>query len=112
MKEFGGPLAGFGYSYEGYIFVDIDAESKENVDEDTIEKLYDIIKEDAKSQGVNEVPVVFEWQYAVEVEEDTSSLSDQETGGNKITKQSPGFTSIIFMLGLVLANGTTSYRKV
>ncbi len=59
MKEFGGPLAGFGYSYDGYLFVDIDAESKETVDEYTIEKLYNIINEDGKSLGLNEVPVVF-----------------------------------------------------
>lgn len=106
MKEFGGPLAGFGYSYEGYLFIDIDAGSKETVDENTIEKLYEILNEDAKSLGVNEVPVVFEWQHIVAVEDDTSSLSDEEAGENKTTKQGPGFTSIMLILGLLLVAKT------
>lgn len=88
MKEFGGPLAGFGYSYEGYLFVDIDAGSKETVDEYTIEKLYNILNENAKSLGVNEVPVVFVWEHIVECEEAAVSPSDEETGENKTKAKS------------------------
>lgn len=91
MKEFGGPLAGFGYSYEGYIFVDIDAESKETIDESIIEKIYTIINEDGKSLGLKEIPVVF----SIASIEETSRTSDWTTlvGGIKVSSITGSTTS-------------------
>ncbi len=102
LAEYGGPIESFGFAGEGYIEVGLDTESPEKANDSTINEIYQVIKEHYEKEGIKNVPVVFVWQHIVEVGEDTSSLSDEEIGENKTTKQSPGFTSITLILGLTL----------
>ena len=55
----GGPLFGYGISYEGYIFVEFDEGVKNTIDESTIDELYSIIENNAEKSEISEVPVVF-----------------------------------------------------
>lgn len=61
MKSSGGSLTGYGYNYRGYIFVGLDPESPESVNDSIIDEIYLIIEEHCKQEGISEVPVVFEW---------------------------------------------------
>ncbi|MBP1909162.1 hypothetical protein [Methanolobus bombayensis] len=65
MKEKGGPLTGFGINYEGYLFIEFDGDTKESIDEATIEDLYNIIDTDAKDIGIDKPPVVFKKEITV-----------------------------------------------
>lgn len=58
MKEYGGPLVGFGINYNGYIFVEFDDEL-DTVEKPTIDKIYNIIEDDAKKIEISNIPVVF-----------------------------------------------------
>ncbi|WP_292391496.1 hypothetical protein [Methanosarcina sp. UBA5] len=120
--ENGGPVVSYGYNYRGYIFVDFDKKSHENVNESIIDEIYLIIDEHCKQEGVSEAPVVFEWGEVPTIAEgllpadeisdmnisdmnksDGVNLSgnDKEIAGNKTTNQMPGFTSIMVILGLL-----------
>nr|WP_321496319.1 hypothetical protein [uncultured Methanolobus sp.] len=59
MKSNGGPVVGFGYSFDGYIFVDIDQSLKDSIDRSTIDEIYNIIYKNSRSIGLTNVPVVF-----------------------------------------------------
>lgn len=59
MKENGGPLVGFGYSFDGYVFVDIDEELENTIDKSTIDHLYEIIDNNGEKIDVSNTPVVF-----------------------------------------------------
>lgn len=112
--ENGGPVVSYGYDYRGYIFVDFDKKSPENVNESIIDEIYLIIDEHCKEEGVNEAPVVFEWGEVVNDtlasadgldvnESNDTNLSDnkEKIAGNEKTNQISGFTSKIAILGLL-----------
>jgi len=115
MLENGGPVTGYGHNYRGYIFVGFDPESLESVNDSIIDEIYLIIEKHCEQEGVSEVPVVFEWM-GVPVEDiavvdgpyvnesDDSSLpgNEEETAGNETINQTPGFTSIMVFLGILL----------
>ncbi|WP_048157934.1 hypothetical protein [Methanosarcina sp. Kolksee] len=117
MLENGGPVVSYGYDYRGYIFVEFDKKSPENVNESIIDEIYLIIDDHCKQEGVSEAPVVFEWGEVPTVCEEllpadeipdvnesndiNSSGNEEETAGNKTTNQIPGFTSIMVILGLL-----------
>lgn len=48
MQQYGGPVIGFGINYEGYLFVEFDKKLEDTVNKSTIDKLYNIIEDDAK----------------------------------------------------------------
>lgn len=105
--KYGGPMESLGISVNGYITVGFDNDSPEKANESTINEIYQVIKEHYEKKGIKDVPVLFEWQGdIVAVEGDTNSLSDEETGDNNTTMQSPGFTSIMLILGLLLVAKT------
>jgi hypothetical protein len=83
MKEYGGPLTGFGTNYGGYLFVEFDPELDGKVDTSTIDKFYEIINSDAKQNKISEVPVVFRIG-GTEIEESRSSYWRPLIGGIKI----------------------------
>ncbi len=60
MKEYGGPLIGFGVDYEGYLFVEFDKNVEDTINKSTIDELYNIIEDDARKIELSDVPVVFE----------------------------------------------------
>lgn len=59
MKENGGPLIGYGVNYEGYAFVEFDKKQKDNINKSTIDKLYNVIENDAEKMKLADIPVVF-----------------------------------------------------
>lgn len=117
MLENGGPVVSYGYDYRGYIFVEFDKKSPENVNESIIDEIYRIIDDNSKQEGVSEAPVVFEWgevptldegllpademPYANESNGVNVSGDEKKISGNNTTNQMSGFTSIMAVLGLL-----------
>jgi len=114
MLENGGPLVGYGYDYRGYIFVEFDKKSPESVNDSIIDEIYLIIETHCEQEGVSEAPVVFEWGEVPIVDEGVvdgsdadeasdANLSDnkEKLAGNETTNQTPGFTSVMVILGLL-----------
>ena len=97
----------------GYLFVEFDENTQENVSE-SIDEIYQIIEDNCELKGISEVPVVFMWgEEVIEEEEveapaldevDNADLSDEkeEAADDETTNQTPGFTSIMVILGLLL----------
>lgn len=113
-KSSGGSIVAYGYDYRGYIFVDFDRESLENINDSLIDEIYLIIKDHSEQEGVSEVPVVFEWGEKVNVtlapinglyvnESNNTNLSKkkEKVVGNKTINKIPGFTSITGVLGIL-----------
>ncbi|MCD4822131.1 MAG: hypothetical protein K8R11_08715 [Methanococcoides sp.] len=134
FAENGGPVIGYGASINGYLSVGMDLENPEKVNESVIDEIYQTIDRHFEQKaGINEVPVVFEWEgravLDVMVEEDIIVIGDDgnlitytndeayydEDGnlviiGNKTTQeepeiknQLPGFTSLMLIIGLLLS---------
>ncbi|MCM1986336.1 hypothetical protein [Methanococcoides seepicolus] len=141
FAEFDGPVLSYGTSINGYLRVGLDLENPEKVNASVIDEIYQTINKPFEEEaGINEVPVLFEWEgRAVEdIALDTPPLSDEEDicviddDGNVITytkdeayfdedgnlviignetiqeengtnKQTPGFTSIMLIIGLLLS---------
>lgn len=122
MPENGGPVVGYGYDYRGYIFVEFDKKSPENVNESIIDEIYQIIDNNCKQEGVSEVPVIFEWGEVPTLNEELlpaeeipyvnesdgvnfssneKKIAGNKTTDNKTTNQMPGFTSPMAVLGLL-----------
>lgn len=115
--EFGGHVSSFGTDINGYLAVGFEGYSSEKVNESLIDEIYQVIDEQCEQEGISDVPVVFEFEgYVVEEvellpedeipnvsESDDSSLSgnEEETAGNETINQTPGFTSIMTILGLL-----------
>lgn len=110
FAEFGGPVIGYGVSMNGYRFVAMDMDSPEKVNESIIDEIYQVIDKQFKQEaGITEVPVVFRWaaspvlDEAVVEEEDTYFDDDETTQEeNGTSNQTPGFTSILLIVGLAL----------
>ncbi|ABE52267.1 hypothetical protein [Methanococcoides burtonii] len=85
MKEYGGPLTGFGVNYGGYIFVDFD-EGIRDVDKSTIDKFYNIIDANTKEAELSDIPVVFRKGKVVHLDSRTTRWDDM-IGGIKINYQ-------------------------
>ena len=114
MKSSSGPLTGYGYNYRGYIIVAFDPKSVEIVNDSIIDEIYLIIEDRCEQEDVSEVPVVFDWREEVnetlpvddEPDADESgdanlSNNEEEIVGNETTNQTPGFTSIMVILGVL-----------
>ncbi|SES68036.1 hypothetical protein SAMN04488587_0541 [Methanococcoides vulcani] len=82
FAESDGPVIGYGVSINGYLSVGMDLENPEKVNESVIDEIYQMIDRHFEQEaGINEVPVVFEWEEnAVEDigVEDTTPSSDEE----------------------------------
>ncbi|HIH95262.1 TPA: hypothetical protein HA338_14970 [Methanosarcina acetivorans] len=112
--EFGGPVNSFGTNINGYLKVGFQGYSSEKVNESLIDEIYQVIDEQCEQEGISDVPVVFEFighikEAEAEVDEpdvsevDGANLSDneEEIAGNETANQTPGFTSIMVILGLL-----------
>ena len=115
--EFGGPVTGYGVSINGYLFVGMDRDSPEKVNESVIDEIYQAIDKHFEQEvGITGVPVVFRWEKRAVLDEaivEEESTSDEDENpvivGNEKTEQDkgannqlPGFTSILLVVGLVL----------
>lgn len=117
--EFGGPVTIFGPGINGYLSVGFDPSTPEKVNESVIDEIYQVIDEHFEQEGINDVPVVFEW-VGVPVEDiavvdgpyvnesDDSSLpgNEEEINGSETTSKMPGFTSIMLVLCLLFLFNT------
>lgn len=84
MKESGGPIVAYGINYGGYLFIEFDKNSKDEIDELTMNKIYNTINTKSGKAGISEVPVVFRYGQEV-IEESRSSYWRPLIGGIKIT---------------------------
>ena len=108
----------FGTYIDGYLLVQFEGYSSEKVNESLIDEIYQVIDEQCEQEGINDVPVVFMFggyereDLAVEPADDgpdadkadDANLSDdeEEIEDNETTNQTPGFTSIMVILGLLI----------
>lgn len=109
----GGPVSSFGTNINGYLSVGFEGYTSEKVNESLINEIYQVIDEHCKQEGINDVPVVFEFEgYITEdlpvLPVDDESYADinlpdnkEKIAGNEKTNQMPGFTSIMAILGLL-----------
>lgn len=86
-----GPLVSCGYNYQGYLVVDI-LEGSE-IDESTMNEIYEIYNKQAKKDGIEEVPVVFQYSPQIEVTSRTSTWNPL-IGGIRVVR-SGGFSSTL-----------------
>jgi hypothetical protein len=111
--EFGGPVSSFGTDINGYLAVGFEGYSSEIVNESLINEIYQVIDEGCEKEGISDVPVVFEFE-GYDIEEDSAiddgttnedysklSINQEETASKETTTQSPGFTSIMVILGVL-----------
>lgn len=91
----GGPLIGFGYSVNGYIFVEFDEKLRDSIDISTIDKLYSIIDNNGKKAEVSDIPVVFR---TGEMPKETSRTSTWPNmiGGIKIVRSGGVYSTLSF----------------
>ncbi len=111
MRANGGPVLGYGPSGRGgYLYVEFDRNTQENVNE-SFDEIYQIIEDNCEQEGISEVPVAFMWGEEViediEVIEDKEEMAespgeDEEAADDEATNKTPGFTSIMVILGLLL----------
>lgn len=118
--EFGGPVMSFGTYIDGYLSVQFEGHSSEKVNESLIDEIYQIVDEHCEQKGISEVPVVFEFggyeneellpvdeMLSVDESDDDVNLSEneeianEESTGNETNNQTPGFTSIMVILGFL-----------
>lgn len=119
--EFGGPVSSFGTDINGYLAVGFQGYSSEKVNESLIDEIYQVIDVRCKQEGINDVPVIFEFAGYITLDEaeDTPSPDEEmitvmdEDGNyaikdngttqktNETTNQTPSFTSIMAVLGLL-----------
>lgn len=113
--EFDGPVMGFGTSINGYLLVQFEGYSSEKVNESLIDEIYQLINEQCEQKGISEVPVVFEFGgYETEsvavtdepdqdkIDANISGIEEKTNDNEKSTSQTPGFTSIMTIIGMVL----------
>lgn len=113
----GGPVNSFGNNINGYLKVGFEGYSSEKVNESLIDEIYQLIDEQCEKEGISDVPVVFEFVGYITLDEgfvpedeipnvnesDDTNLSgnEEEIAGNETANQTPGFTSIMVVLGLI-----------
>lgn len=123
FTSFGGPVNSFGADIHGYLIVGFEESAQEKVNESVIDEIYQVIDEHFEQKGISNVPVVFTFicitddlapadESNVEISKNETILTkdgnltvnDKETTQktNETINQTPGFTSIISILGLLL----------
>lgn len=95
-SENGVALTSIGYTSDRYIEVALVKE----VDEQTIDKMYELIETHYKQVGISDVPVVFIVEKVIE---------DEGIDTPSETNQTPGFTKILLILSFLLA---LKFRRV
>ncbi|HIH74395.1 MAG TPA: hypothetical protein HA306_03860 [Methanosarcina sp.] len=85
MRANDGSLIGFGYSVDGYIFVEFDEELRDKIDESTMDELYTIINSNGKYAELSDVPVVFRTA-SIPQEDSRTSTWTPLIGGIKIVR--------------------------
>ncbi|WP_319506142.1 hypothetical protein [uncultured Methanolobus sp.] len=104
-----GPVIAQGYSHGSYVSISILTGS--DVDEETLDSIYNIIEQEANEVGIENVPVVFMYEdIPIEDEEqpdteetDVESSIDEPGNETETTNTTPGFSALtliimIFML--------------
>jgi hypothetical protein len=115
-----GPVLSYGFKqYSGYIEVGVNKETSGKVTDSSLNEIYKIINEHFEEEDINDIPVVFMWDLPAQTEEalyvevppteeessqTTEDSLENETIENeeKPSQTTPGFTSIILTLCLVL----------
>lgn len=112
MKEFGGPLVGFGTNYGGYLFVDFDEDLEKEINDSAIDKFYNIIDTNAKKAGISDIPVVFRLG-GKEVQDSRTTQRADMIGGIKIghfnTSSNTAMKSTLSFAAIDPSSGTTGF---
>jgi hypothetical protein len=113
FTKFGGPVNSFGVNINGYLIVGFEPSTPEKVNESVIDEIYKVIDEHFEKEGINDVPVVFIFVRITDDlapadgpdanESNNTNLSDnkEKNVSNEETNKTPGFTSIMVILGLL-----------
>ncbi|WP_406671131.1 hypothetical protein V7O67_05220 [Methanolobus sp. ZRKC4] len=105
-----GPVIAFGYDYGSYVSISILAGS--DVDEETLDSIYNIIEQEAKEGGIENVPVVFMYEEIAIVDEgqpdteyvDVESSTDKSENEieTETTNTTPGFSALTLIIMIFL----------
>lgn len=109
----GGPVISFGFNINGYLKVGLESDTPEKVNESIIDEIYHVINEQCEKEGIDEVPVVFEWEHIVvdeelddepvspNLDENTEMIDNgSEESGIESKKETPAFTSLMVFVCL------------
>jgi hypothetical protein len=115
FASFDGPLILYGFKmYSGYIEVGVNKDTPEKVNESSISEVYNIIDEHYEEEGIRDIPVVFIWTGPIVtgsavidetpkwMEEYIANLSNEEEVSDNKTIKTPGFTTTMLILCLLL----------
>ncbi|MDQ1253255.1 MAG: hypothetical protein QG646_2405 [Euryarchaeota archaeon] len=114
LASSGGPVNMFGADINGYLIVGFNSSTPEKVNESVIDEIYQVIDKHFETKGISNVPVVFAFVNTtltdsapadrpdVNKNNDTNlSANKEKIVGNETNNQISGFTSIMFVLGLL-----------
>jgi hypothetical protein len=88
FAEFGGPVLSYGVSINGYLFVGMDLESPEKVNDSIINEIYQAIESHFEQEAdITDVPVVFRWEDRVVL---CLAADDNTSDGNIIVRDDDG----------------------
>jgi hypothetical protein len=93
--------------------VGLNSETPEKVNDSVIDEIYRTIDEAAQEEGVNNVPVVFLWSEPGQDDDAIYSPSEDELENESAQKEndtaqtSPGFTSVMLILCLLIITRLT-----
>lgn len=97
MASNGGPVVALAYNSDGYMLVYLDKYLETEVNDTTIDMIYQTIEEGYKQEGTDNIPVVFMFRYrAIETLEDETYLS--------------GFSSILCILAIMCLIALKKYN--
>lgn len=123
LTSFGGPVNSFGADIHGYLIVGFEEAAQEKVNESMIDEIYQVIDEHFEQKGISDVPVVFTFiritddlapadESNVKINKNEPILTKDENltvinnettqKTNEAINKTPGFTSILSILGLLL----------
>jgi hypothetical protein len=116
---YGGPLVSYSFQrYGGYVKVGVNKDTPEKVNDSSINEIYQIFFDHYEEVGISDIPVVFVWDEVPQtdnsedidepplMEEDFKNENTQD--GNESSQSTPGFTSIMLVLCLLIL---VKYRK-
>jgi hypothetical protein len=105
-----GPVIAQGYAYGSYVSISILDGS--DVDEETLDSIYNIIEQEANEVGIENVPVVFEYEEMAIVDEgqpdteyvDVESSTDKSENEieTETTNTTPGFSALTLIIMIFL----------
>jgi hypothetical protein len=121
----GGPLLSYGFKkYSGYIEVGVNKGTPDKVNDTSLNEIYQTIDEHFGDEGISNISVVFVWEFPAQTDEafleeippteeespqtmEESIENESAEDGEETSQTTPGFTSIMLILCLLIISRFT-----